>query len=77
MPGIIGRFKILHTLGSGASCKVKLAFDSETGRKVAVKIISDNMDKSLMELVKVEIDAMAKLQHVNIISQIECGTGVY
>jgi len=77
MPGNIGRFQILHTLGSGASCKVKLGIDGDTGRKVAVKIISDNMDKSLMELVNVEVQAMAKLTHVNVINQVEVGAGVY
>lgn len=39
----IGRFQILRTLGSGGSCKVKLAKDTESGRKVAVKIMNDDM----------------------------------
>ena len=47
MPGKIGRFEIMRTLGTGASCKVKLALDTETGKKVAVKIINDHMDEKL------------------------------
>ena len=39
MPGMIGKYEISRTLGSGASCKVKLGRDSETGDRVAVKIM--------------------------------------
>ena len=45
MPGKIGRFEVIRTLGSGASCKVKLGLNTETGRKVAIKIMNDNMDE--------------------------------
>jgi len=44
MPGTLGKFRILRTLGSGASCKVKLAQNTETGSKVAVKIMKSNLD---------------------------------
>jgi len=77
MPGKIGKYDILRTLGSGASCKVKMALDTETGRKVAIKIINDNLDEKMLELVKVEVEAMSKFQHVNIIEQQEYGNGVY
>jgi len=73
----IGRFQILRTLGTGASCKVKLALDTETGRKVAVKIINDNMDPKMKELVMTEVKAMAELNHENVINQIEYGTQIY
>jgi len=53
MPGTIGRYEIRQTLGQGFSCKVKLGVDSQTGRKVAVKIIKDG-DEELMELVRTE-----------------------
>jgi len=67
----------LRTLGTGASCKVKLALDTETGRKVAVKIINDNMDPKMKELVMTEVKAMAELNHENVINQIEYGSGEY
>ena len=63
MPGKIGRFEIIRTLGTGASCKVKLALDTESGRKVAIKIINDNMDAKLQELVLTEVKAMSALKH--------------
>ena len=47
MPGILGRFQILKTLGQGASCKVKLGRDVQTRQTVAVKIIKDNMDEKM------------------------------
>ena len=64
----IGRFQILRTLGTGASCKVKLGLDTDTGRKVAVKIINDNMDPKMKELVITEVAAMSKIQHENVIN---------
>lgn len=68
MPGKIGRYDILRTLGTGASCKVKLGLDTETGRKVAVKIINDNMDTSLKSLVMTEVKAMEKLKNGHVIN---------
>jgi len=40
----------METLGYGASCKVKLGIDSFTGQKVAVKIMDDNLDPELVQL---------------------------
>ena len=77
MPGKIGRFTIFRTLGSGASCKVKLALDTETGRKCAVKILNDGMDEKTKELVMTEVEAMSKLSNTHIIAQIEYGVGTY
>jgi len=68
MTGTIGRYNIIRTLGKGASCKVKLALDTESGRKVAVKIINDNMDANLKKLVMTEVEAMAKLTNLHVIS---------
>jgi len=67
MPGNIGRFRTMRTLGHGASCKVKLALDTESGRKVAVKIINDNMDVKMKELVLTEVQAMSELKHQHVI----------
>jgi serine/threonine protein kinase len=63
----LGKYQILKTLGNGASCKVKLALDPETGRKVAIKIINDNMDAKMKELVMNEVKAMEKLMHHHVI----------
>jgi len=73
----IGKYTILRTLGRGASCKVKLAFDTELGRKVAVKIMNENIDDTTKKLVLAEVEAMAKLKHLHVIDQIEFGVGIY
>ena len=67
MPGYIGKIQILRTIGSGSSCKVKLGLDTETGRKVAVKILLDDIDEKTKELVMTEVQAMASLDHENVI----------
>jgi serine/threonine protein kinase len=67
MPGTIGRFQIMRTLGNGASCKVKLGLDTDTGRKVAVKIMNDSLDEKMKELVLTEVKAMSDLKHQHVI----------
>jgi serine/threonine protein kinase len=63
MPGQIKNYRILRTLGSGASCKVKLGQDTKTGRKVAIKIMSDFIDAKIKELIVTEIKAMTHIEH--------------
>jgi BR serine/threonine kinase len=77
MPGNIGKFQVLRTLGSGASCKVKLGIDTESGRKVAIKIMHQNMSEQDKKLVMTEVQALQGLKHDNIIMQVETGTGEY
>ena len=55
MTGQIGKYTLIKTLGSGATCKVKLAQNQETGEKVALKIIKKNIDKSYNEYLVTEI----------------------
>lgn len=47
MPGRLGKYEILRTLGSGGSCKVKLALDTETGENVAIKIMKYEMTEKM------------------------------
>jgi len=77
MPGKIGKYQILKTIGSGSSCSVKLGLDTTTGRKVAVKILKQDIDEKTKELVMTEVQAMAVLEQENIIKQIEFGVGQY
>jgi serine/threonine protein kinase len=77
MTGRIGKYKVIRTIGSGSSCKVKLGLDTETGRKVAIKILLDNIDEKTKELVMTEVQAMSVLEHENVIKQIEFGVGTY
>jgi len=79
MPGQIGKYRILRTLGSGASCKVKLGLDQESGAKVAVKILNDSIseDPKMKELLMAEVKAMSALKHGHIVNQVEYDKGVY
>ena len=43
----IGKYNILRTLGSGGSCKVKLGLDTSTGKKVAIKIMNDDLNSNI------------------------------
>ena len=58
MPGKIGKYKVIRTLGEGSTCKVKLAMDETTGRKVAIKILDPKLDQKMKELIMVEVQAM-------------------
>merc|ERR1712166_987893 len=77
MPGQIGEWTVQRTLGSGASCKVKLGVNKESNRKVAIKIMNDNMDEEEKQLLVTEVEAMSKLSHSNVIQTIEYGTDNY
>ena len=77
MPGKIGKFEVNRTLGSGASCKVKLGLDTSTGRQVAIKIMNGDMDDSEKKLIMTEVEALQGLEHPNIINQIEIGHDTY
>ena len=47
---------------------MKLGLDTETGRKVAIKVISDHMDANMKQLVMTEVKAMEKLKHDHVIN---------
>jgi serine/threonine protein kinase len=44
MPGTIKDYEVLHTMGYGGSCKVKLGIDKVSGRKVAIKMMNDSLN---------------------------------
>ena len=77
MPGTLAQYTICKTVGSGASCKVKLGYVTDTKQEVAIKIINDNTDDSLMKLIHDEIEAMSKIEHTNVIKQIDYGEADY
>ncbi len=55
MPGRLGKYEIVKTLGSGGSCKVKLAIDTDNGEKVAIKMLNQNLDSKTHSLIKSEV----------------------
>jgi len=57
-PLLDGRYALVKTVGSGATCKVKLAKDLQTGKTVAVKILkSENSNEKAF---KAEIETLKK-----------------
>jgi serine/threonine protein kinase len=64
---LAGKYSLIRTIGSGASCKVKLANEIESGRPVAIKIMSDKLDEKLKSLIMNEVMAMSTLEHQYVI----------
>jgi len=72
MPATLNQYTLGRELGSGVSCKVKLAKD-ESGTRYAIKILKQ--DSEFDELVKTEVDALKALEHDNIIRLYEMNEG--
>ena len=72
MPTTLNQYILGRTLGSGVSCKVKLAKDA-AGTRYAIKII--HSDESFQELIDTEVSALAQLQHRNIVRLVEVNQG--
>ena len=65
---VLDKYDIKDKIGKGAFGLVKSGINKETNEEVAVKIMAKkNMDKSDIELAKVEIDILKIGQHPNII----------
>lgn len=74
MPSQLGKYSLVHTLGSGAYSKVKLALDKSTGQYFAVKLFNKgnpSLDHKILELLKAEVETMSQLNHPNIVNFIE------
>jgi serine/threonine protein kinase len=73
-PMRIGNYAILHELGVGTTGKVKLAEDTETGRRYAIKIIKKSLFHARPDLepkVHREIALMRLLDHPHLLRLIE------
>ena len=74
MPTTLNDHYILgRTLGSGVSCKVKLAKD-DAGARYAIKIL--HSEQTFQELIQTECEALRNLEHPNIVRLIEVGQGL-
>ena len=73
MPTTLGKYQLGPTLGSGVSCKVKLAKDA-TGTRFAVKILHN--DDAFVDLIKTEVETLKSLKHPGIVNLVETGSGV-
>lgn len=77
MPTVLDDKYILgKTLGSGVSCKVKLAKDQATGTKrFAIKLLKS--DDAIIPLIKTEVDTLLKLgTHPNIVNLLDKNRGM-
>ena len=65
---MIGPYEIVKKLGEGNMGEVFLVHDRTLNRKIALKLISENMrDEKNMQRLKKEARAVAKLKHPNIV----------
>jgi serine/threonine-protein kinase len=75
--GLVGRYRILELLGSGAMGSVYTALDPELDRRVAVKVLRSDAAHGTEELgqrLRREAKAMAKLSHPNVVTVFDVGT---
>lgn len=75
----VGRYVIGDLLGTGAMGRVYSAWEPELDRRVAIKVLIDDASGARERLVR-EAQAMAKLNHPNVVTVHEVGTtdaGVY
>lgn len=63
----LGRYLIIRSLGSGFNSKVKLAFDKETHKTYAIKILKDGFTKYLQN----EIQTLDKIHHPHMVNMID------
>jgi tetratricopeptide (TPR) repeat protein/predicted Ser/Thr protein kinase len=72
----IGRYIALETVGSGTMGVVVSAVDPTLDRKVAIKLVKADRDGSTSGRQRLlrEAQAMAKLQHANVVTVFEVGT---
>ena len=68
----LGRYKIEKRLGAGGMGEVYLAFDADLARKVALKRVrADSSTSALRERLRREAQALAKLNHPNVVQVFE------
>ena len=73
-----GRYVLQHLLGQGGMASVHLAYDTVLDRQVAVKTLHTELgrEQSFRERFRREAQAVARLQHTNIVSVFDSGEEV-
>ena len=71
MPPAVGRFKPLRSLGQGAQATVWLAHDPRLDREVALKVLTQAVDRASVDAWLHEARAVSRLTHPNIVPVFE------
>ena len=75
------KFKVLNTLGSGATAEVKLVQDIATEQQFACKVFKNGpkgeITEKLLETVKKESTIACGIKHEYIVNVLAVGRGVY
>ncbi|WP_431104652.1 protein kinase domain-containing protein [Roseateles noduli] len=71
MPPAVGRFKPLRSLGQGAQAVVWLAHDPRLDREVALKVLTQAVDRASVDAWLHEARAVSRLTHPNIVPVFE------
>ena len=78
---IAEKFKVLNTLGSGATAEVKLVQDIATEQQFACKVFKNGpkgeITEKLLETVKKESTIACGIKHEYIVNVLAVGRGVY
>ena len=75
-PGqVVGRYRVVKRIGTGAMGEVFLATDDELGRRAAIKVLGQRHhgNSVIKERFVREARALAQLSHVNLITVFEAG----
>ncbi|QDU55637.1 serine/threonine protein kinase [Aeoliella mucimassa] len=72
---VIGEYKVVKELGSGASGAAYQAEHLESGEQVAIKVMHDRLasDPNIQNRFVREVSVLQKLDHPNIVRHIDCG----
>jgi len=69
----IGRFVLLRRLGAGGMGVVYSAYDEDLDRRVAIKLLHDDLDDTSRRRMRREAQALARLSHPNVVGVYEVG----